>query len=111
MITGLFYYKCLTKNVPLLHYRSSFCSQMVCQRHLADLSKVIGGNYHSFINGGTIHYIYNSYLFWSNYKCRALVTRKQKKKLKLNIKLNNAYFKLQFCELIHIQSVFGSISI
>ena len=43
-------------------------------------------------------YIYNSYLFWSNYKCRALVTRKQKNKLKLNIKLNNAYFKLQLCE-------------
>ena len=43
-------------------------------------------------------YIYNSYLFWSNYKCRALVTRKQKNKLKLNIKLNNAYFKLQLFE-------------
>ena len=24
-----------------------------------------------------ISYIYNSFLFWSNYKCRALVTRKQ----------------------------------
>ena len=37
--------------------------------------------------------IYNSYIFWSNNECRALVTRTQKNKLKLNIKLNNAYAK------------------
>ena len=30
-----------------------------------------------------LFYIYNSYLFWSNYKCRALVTRKQKKQIKI----------------------------
>ena len=55
---------CFTTNVwlktfPHLHYRSSFCSQMVCQRHLADQSKAIGGSYHSFINGGTIPCINN----------------------------------------------------
>ena len=40
---------CFTTNVWLntshfLHYRSSSCSQMVWQRHLADQPKVIGGN-------------------------------------------------------------------